>query len=66
MVQGFLTESSLNHPKRFAFLKDENVTVLVFLAHKSIIHTGRATRRARKFERKSFDVACVQCEHFHP
>ena len=27
------------------------------------IHTGRGTRRARKFECFSFDVACVQCGH---
>ena len=30
-----------------------------------LILTGRATRRARKLERFSFDVACMQCEHFH-
>ena len=30
-----------------------------------LIHTGRATRRACKLERFSFDVACVQCEHSH-
>ncbi len=29
------------------------------------IHTGRATRRACKLERFSFDVTCVQCEHSH-
>ena len=32
----------------------------------NLIHTRRATRCARKFEHKSFDVACMQCEHFHP
>ena len=29
------------------------------------IHTGRGTRRARKLECFSFDVACVQCRHPH-
>ncbi len=29
------------------------------------IHTGRGTRRARKFQCFSFDVACVQCGHPH-
>ncbi len=28
-----------------------------------LIHTGRGARRARKFERFSFDIACVQCGH---
>ena len=27
--------------------------------------TGRGMRRVRKFERFSFDVACVQCGHSH-
>ncbi len=29
------------------------------------IHTGRGARRVCKFECKSFDVACRQCEHSH-
>ncbi len=28
-----------------------------------LIHTGLATRRVRKLEHFSFDVACEQCEH---
>ena len=35
------------------------------LRHKGPIHTGHGTRRARKFEHFSFDVACLQCGHSH-
>ena len=34
-------------------------------AHSTQSHTGCATRRARKLERFSFDVARVQCGHSH-
>ncbi len=34
-------------------------------AHWGLIHTGRGTPRARKFEQKNTDVASVQCEHSH-
>ncbi len=33
--------------------------------HPGPIHTGRGTRCARKLERFSFDVACMQCGHPH-